>query len=69
MMSLRPYVLLALAAAILGVAENALFGSDNPGLRHSISVGFFFLTVVAVVAVLGLGAVALVRRLRAGGTR
>ena len=69
MMSLRPYVLLALAAAILGVAENALFGSDNPVLRHSISVGFFFLTVVAVVALLGLGAVALVRRLRAGGTR
>jgi len=44
MMSLRPYVLLALAA-------------------------FFFLTVVAMVALLGLGAVALVRRLRAGGTR
>lgn len=63
--SLRPYVLIALAAAIVGIVENALFGADTAGTKHSISVGFFFLTVIAVVALVGLGAVALTRRLHA----
>jgi hypothetical protein len=63
-MSLRPYALLALAIVIVGIAENAFFGADHGGVRHDISVGFFLLTVVAVVALVGLGAVALTRRIR-----
>lgn len=63
--SLRPYVLIALAAAIIGSLENAFFGADKGGAKHYISVGFFFLIVAAVVALIGLGALALTRHLRA----
>ena len=65
-MNLRPYAIIAFIAAVLGVAENALFGADKGGLRHHVSVGFFLLTVVAVVALIVIGAVALGRRLRSG---
>ena len=64
-MNLRPYALIALAAAVIGIAENALFGADKGGLRHHLSVVFFLLTVVAVVALIAIGAVAVARRLRA----
>lgn len=65
-MNLRPYAFIALAAAVLGIAENVLFGSDTTGtLRQQVSVGFFFLAVVGVVAMIALGALALTRRLRA----
>lgn len=63
-MNLRLYAVIAFVAAVVGVAENALFGADKGGLRHHVSVAFFLLTVVAVVALIGIGAVSLTRRLR-----
>jgi hypothetical protein len=61
---LRPYVLIALAAIVIGILENAFFGADHGGLKHHVSVGFFFLTVAGVLALIALGVVALVRRVR-----
>ena len=63
--SLRPYALLALVAVVLGVVENTVFGSDGAGTRHTVSVAFFFLAVVGVVALLVVGGVAVARRVRA----
>ena len=59
---LTPYALGALAAVVVGVLENLLFGSDSPGTRQTVSVGFFFLFVVGAVALLAVGVVAVVRR-------
>ena len=64
-MNLRLYALIALAAAVIGIGENALFGSDRTGtLKHAVSVGFFLLAVVAVLALITLGVIALSRRMR-----
>ena len=61
--ALRPYALIALAAVVLGIVENSLFGSDKAGTTaHDVSVGFFFLAVVGIVALVALGVVALIRR-------
>ena len=46
----------------LGV-ENLAFGEDRPGTAHGISLAFFFVGVVAAVALLGLLVAALIRRL------
>lgn len=62
--SLRPYALLALAAVVLGVLENALFGSDGSSTQHAVSVAFFFLAVIGAVALLVVGGVAAVRQVR-----
>jgi hypothetical protein len=63
-MSLRPYVLLAAAAVVIGILENVFFGADSGGAKHDISVGFFLLAVLGLVALVVLGVVAVVRRAR-----
>ena len=60
--SLRPYVLAAVAAVVIGVLQNLFFGSDAPGTQHQVSVAFFFLAVEGVLALVALTVVALVRR-------
>ncbi len=61
---LRPYVLIAVAAVVIGILENAFFGADHGGLKHHVSVGFFFLAVAGILALVALAVVALVRRVR-----
>ncbi len=61
---LRPYALIALATVVVGTLENVFFGEDEGGLKHQISLGFFFLTVAGVLALIALVVVALVRRFR-----
>lgn len=63
---LRPFALASTAAVLIGIIENVFFGRDTPGTAHNISVGFFFLIVAGVVALLVTGAVALTRRVRGG---
>ncbi len=65
---IRPYALIALAAVVIGVLENLLFGADHGGLKHQLSVGFFFLAVAGVLALVALAAVVLVRRIRSSST-
>jgi len=48
---------------LIGILENVFFGADQGGLKQHISVGFFFLTVAGVLALVALAVVALVRRL------
>lgn len=60
---LRPYALSAVAAVIIGILENVLFGADHGEPKHDISVGFFFLLVAGVLTLVALAIVALVRRL------
>lgn len=62
--SLRPYALIALAAVVVGVLENTLFGADSGGFRHQLSVFFFFLAVAGILALVVLAILALVRRTR-----
>ncbi len=62
---LFPYTLTAVAAVIIGILENVFFGADEGGLKHQLSVGFFFLTVAGVLVLIALAVVALVRRIRA----
>lgn len=59
---LRPYAVIALAAVLVGILENVFFGVDHGGLKHHISVGFFFLAVAGVLTLLALTVVALARR-------
>ncbi len=61
---LRPYVLIAVAAVVIGILENAFFGADHGGVKHHVSVGFFFLAVAGILALVALAVVALVRRVR-----
>lgn len=61
---LRPYVLIAICAVVIGILENVFFGADHGGLKHNVSVAFFFLTVAGVLALVALAIVALVRRIR-----
>ena len=61
---LRPYVLIALAAVVIGILENVFFGADHGGLKHHVSVGFFFLAVAGVLTVIALAILGLVRRVR-----
>ena len=63
-MSLRPLALVAAALVVIGILENAFFGADSGGAKHHISVGFFFLAVLGIVALVVLGILALVRRIR-----
>jgi hypothetical protein len=65
---LRPYLLIAIAAIVIGILENVFFGADHGGLKHHVSVGFFFLTVAGVLGVVAVGVVALTRRVRSSST-
>jgi uncharacterized membrane protein len=61
---LRTYAYVAAAVLVIGILENAFFGADSGGARHYISVGFFFATVLALVALVVLAVIGLVRRSR-----
>ena len=63
-MSLRPYAIGAAALVVIGILENAFFGADSGGAKHDISVGFFFLSVLGLVALVVIGVLAVVRRVR-----
>jgi hypothetical protein len=47
-------MLIAVAIIIVATLEQVLFGRDHAGTAHDISVGAFLLSLVALVAVLGL---------------
>ena len=64
-MRLRLAAALAAVVLVLCVLENALFGKDSPGTAHDISVAFFFLAVLSLVALVVIGAAGLFRRQRA----
>jgi hypothetical protein len=64
MRPLRTYAYIAVAVLLAGILENALFGKDHPGTAHDIGVVFFLASVLALVALLVLGVVALLRRAR-----
>jgi hypothetical protein len=61
-MNLRTAASLAAVVLVIGVLENALFGKDNPGTAHDVSIAFFLLAVLALVALVGIGVAGLVRR-------
>jgi hypothetical protein len=62
--SVRPYVFAALAAVVLGVTENVLFGRDTPGTAHDVSTAFFLLFLAGVLALAATGIVAVSRSVR-----
>jgi hypothetical protein len=64
-MRLRTAAVVAAVVLVLGVLENSLFGKDNPGTAHDVSIAFFLLAVVALIALVGIGVAGLVRRQRA----
>ena len=64
MRPLRLYAALAAAVLLVGVLENALFGRDNPGTAHDVSIGFFLASVLALAVLVALAVLALVRRVR-----
>jgi hypothetical protein len=66
--TLRPYAMIAVAAIIVGIIENALFGSDKAGTKHDISVAFFFLTVLSALALITIVALSLVGRARSSAS-
>ncbi|MDQ6727291.1 MAG: hypothetical protein M3066_14155 [Actinomycetota bacterium] len=67
--SLRPFILTAVAAVLVGMFENILFGRDTPGTAHDVSILFFFLFAAGVCGLLTTGVTALIRRVRRGGER
>lgn len=67
--TLRPFAVTGLALALIGMAENILFGRDTPGTAHDLSIVFFFVFLAGVVTLIGTGIVALVRAIRRGADR
>ena len=64
-MKLSTAAILAGLLALIGFLEVGFFGSDIQGTaKHDISVGFWLLTVVALVALAVIGVLALMRRFR-----
>jgi hypothetical protein len=61
-MHLRTAAAVAAVVLVIGVLENALFGKDDPGTAHDVSVAFFLLSVLALVALVGIGVTGLLRR-------
>ncbi len=59
--SLRPYTLASLAALLVGMFENILFGRDTPGTAHDVSIAFFFVFVAGLLGLCACGTAALVR--------
>jgi hypothetical protein len=62
--SLRPYTIGALAAVLVGMFENILFGRDTPGTAHDISILFFFVFAAGLLGLIACGVTALTRRVR-----
>ena len=63
-MRLRTAAAVAAVVLVLGILENSLFGRDTPGTAHDVSIAFFLIAVIALVALVATGIAGLVRRQR-----